>query len=75
VSFFGNPAVVPCLSWRANQYQPEEPFCLVWARPAESESEVDVFPVPPFCEVIAIVIFELNLPKANLDYFGRISCY
>jgi hypothetical protein len=45
----------------------------LWARPAAREIDVDVLPVPPFCEAIAIIIRKVNLPKADMGYFGSVA--
>ena len=35
------------------------------ASPAAREIEVDVFPMPPFCDAIAIIVGKLNLAKTD----------
>ena len=56
-----------------NQYQQEELFLPLRANPAEREIEELVFPTPPFCDAIAIIICKLNLPKAQTGYFDSAS--
>jgi hypothetical protein len=45
----------------------------LWAKPAASEIEELVFPTPPFCDAIAMIIVKLNLSKTDIGYFDSVS--
>jgi hypothetical protein len=47
-------------------------FFPLWANPAAREMEELVFPTPPFCVAMEIIIAKLNLSK-TLGYFDSVS--